>query len=206
MWTDVFLDSEVAGLLDPYPAGLHLLLAGRDRAAEERRLQQNYGQFAPQGLQTVVIGVRVLQALVSQDGDRALDLLGEGLNLGRPEGFVRCFVDCRVALSPLLRQAISRGIEPGYARKLLSIIEAEDRQRRIRKGAISASAATAGLLSERELEVLQLVSDGLSNQQIAQRLTVSLSTAKTHVYHIFDKLDAKDRLQAVKRARELKVL
>ena len=62
------------------------------------------------------------------------------------------------------------------------------------------------LVSKRELEVLRLVADGLSNQQIADRLSVGLSTAKTHVHRLFEKLNAKDRLQVVNRARELKLI
>jgi len=73
-------------------------------------------------------------------------------------------------------------------------------------GTPSAPSPTTGLLSERETEVLWLVAEGLSNQQIASKLTVSLSTAKTHVHRLFEKLNAKDRLQAVTRARELKLI
>jgi ATP/maltotriose-dependent transcriptional regulator MalT len=61
-------------------------------------------------------------------------------------------------------------------------------------------------LSERELEVMQLITLGLSNQEIAQELTVSLNTVKTHIRSIYGKLDARSRTQAVKRARELNVL
>ncbi|MEM6994116.1 MAG: response regulator transcription factor, partial [Myxococcota bacterium] len=58
-------------------------------------------------------------------------------------------------------------------------------------------------LSAREREVLQLLTTGLSNQQLAARLHVSLSTIKTHLNHIFDKLGVRRRTHAVARAREL---
>jgi ATP/maltotriose-dependent transcriptional regulator MalT len=61
-------------------------------------------------------------------------------------------------------------------------------------------------LSRRELEVLRLVAEGLSNQEIADRLMISLNTAKTHVYRAFGKLEAEDRVQALRRARELKLI
>ncbi len=61
-------------------------------------------------------------------------------------------------------------------------------------------------LSERELEVLQLIMLGMSNQEIAQALTVTLNTIKTHVRSIYGKLNARSRVQAVTRARQLRVL
>ncbi len=61
-------------------------------------------------------------------------------------------------------------------------------------------------LSERELEVLQLVARGSSNQEIAERLVIGVSTVKKHINHIYDKLDAKNRTQAVAIARERHLL
>jgi NarL family two-component system response regulator LiaR len=58
-------------------------------------------------------------------------------------------------------------------------------------------------ISARELEVLQLMASGLSNQEIADKLFVSLNTIKTHTSSIFSKLDAKRRTQAIQRAKEL---
>ena len=61
-------------------------------------------------------------------------------------------------------------------------------------------------LTEREREVLQLIADGASNQDIAAQLVISLATVKTHVNHIFGKLDADSRVQVVTRARALGLL
>ena len=61
-------------------------------------------------------------------------------------------------------------------------------------------------LSEREIEVLQLVSQGLKNEEIAERLIVSLGTVKTHVNNIYGKLGVRNRVEAVTRARELSLL
>lgn len=58
-------------------------------------------------------------------------------------------------------------------------------------------------LSDREFEVLQLIAEGLSNQQIADQLFVSRNTIKTHISNIFAKLDVKRRTQAIQRAREV---
>lgn len=61
-------------------------------------------------------------------------------------------------------------------------------------------------LSSREMEVLQLMADGLSNQEIAERLFLSLPTVKTHSSKLFEKLDVKRRTQAVEKARQLKLI
>ena len=58
-------------------------------------------------------------------------------------------------------------------------------------------------LSKRELEVLQLIADGLSNQEIASKLFVSLNTIKTHSAQIFEKMEVKRRTQAVDMAKRL---
>jgi DNA-binding CsgD family transcriptional regulator len=61
-------------------------------------------------------------------------------------------------------------------------------------------------ISRRELEVLQLMSEGLSNQEIAQRLYVSLSTVKTHAKNLFEKLNVERRTQAIDRAKKLSLI
>ena len=68
------------------------------------------------------------------------------------------------------------------------------------------SSPAAGLISSRELEVLRLLAEGLSNQRIAEKLVISPTTAKTHVRHIFDKLGTTGRVEAIGRARELGLL
>jgi LuxR family maltose regulon positive regulatory protein len=61
-------------------------------------------------------------------------------------------------------------------------------------------------LSDREVEVLQLIAEGLTNPEIADRLYLSLNTVKAHTRNIYGKLDAHSRTQAVARARTLGIL
>ncbi|MCE6987834.1 response regulator transcription factor [Dyadobacter sp. CY323] len=61
-------------------------------------------------------------------------------------------------------------------------------------------------LSKRELEVLELIAAGLSNQDIASRLFVSLNTVKTHSSRLFEKLEVKSRTQAVEKAKRLSLI
>lgn len=61
-------------------------------------------------------------------------------------------------------------------------------------------------LSKRELEVLQLMAQGLSNEEIASRLFVSLSTVKTHGSRLFEKMEVRRRTQAVEKAKRLQII
>ncbi|MVN21787.1 response regulator transcription factor [Mucilaginibacter arboris] len=61
-------------------------------------------------------------------------------------------------------------------------------------------------LSKRELEILSLLAQGLSNQEIAAKIFVSLSTVKTHNQNLFEKLDVKRRIQAVEKAKRLNLI
>ncbi|NJO90741.1 MAG: response regulator transcription factor [Chloroflexia bacterium] len=61
-------------------------------------------------------------------------------------------------------------------------------------------------ISKREYEVLQLISEGLSNQEIADKLFISLPTVKTHSSNLFEKLDVQRRTQAINKAKDLKLI
>jgi len=61
-------------------------------------------------------------------------------------------------------------------------------------------------ISERELEVLELVAKGLSNKQISEKLFVSINTTKTHLSHLYEKLEVKRRTQAVEKAKSLNLI
>ncbi len=109
---------------------------------------------------------------------------------------------------------VARGgsvIDPKVVETLVAALgavtpEAEPAATAEQRAATSAKGGLAEPLTERELEVLRLVADGDSNQDIARKLVVSLATVKTHINHIFGKLDAESRVQVVARARTLGLL
>ena len=142
-----------------------------------------------------LIKVLVLQALAFQvagDTGRTLLALGRALSLAEPEGYVRTFVDEGAPMAALLRQALSQGIAPHYASRLLA--------------ALKVPAVTQPLvepLTPRELEVLRLIAAGLRNQEIADQLVISMPTVKRHISNVYTKLDVHSRTQALARAREL---
>ena len=71
---------------------------------------------------------------------------------------------------------------------------------------LAANASLLDPLSDRELEVLLKIAEGLSNREVAERLFVGVATVKKHITHIYDKLEVSSRTQALVRARELKLL
>jgi LuxR family maltose regulon positive regulatory protein len=144
--------------------------------------------------------VFILQSLALADlGDTsgALATLTRALMLGQPEGYMRVFLDEGIPMAKLLRYAGSRGISPKYIAELMSQFASEIGTAPV------AQQPLIEPLTERELEVLHLLADGLSNQEIASKLVVALGTAKTHTASLYRKLDVVSRTQAVARAREL---
>ena len=157
------------------------------------------------GRQAQRLRVIVLQALAHQAGgdtDRALGLLGEALALAEPNGFVRTFIDEGAPMADLVAEAVARGIAPVYAAALREAF----REPSPVPDASLPGGSMVEALTRRELEVLRLVAQGLSNEEIGERLFLSLSTVKGHNRNIFDKLQVQRRTEAVARARELHVL
>ncbi len=109
-------------------------------------------------------------------------------------------------MARLLYEALSRGITPDYVRRLLATFpDAEPEQANLSKTQTSEFELIEPL-SEREIEVLQLIAEGLTNQLIATRLYLSLNTVKAHTRNIYGKLGVNNRTQAGARARALGIL
>jgi LuxR family maltose regulon positive regulatory protein len=151
------------------------------------------------------IEILILQALAYHaqgEISAALLPLQRSLELAEPEGYVRMFLDEGKNMMLLLREASANEIMPDYSDRLLEGFKAEQRDG---KGEPDKAAAQPLIepLSQRELEVLRLIAQGLSNQEICERLFLALDTVKGHNRRIFDKLQVQRRTEAIARAREL---
>ncbi len=187
-----------------------LLAQGRQASAAEH-LAGLHGMASQAGWQSVAIQARALQALAAPAPEQAFVFLTQALTEGEMAGYVRTFVDAGEPMAELLRQAAARNITPGYVDRLLTAFEGETKDKRPTTEAppLSFAARPSSLiepLSDREVEVLHLLSDGQTNQEIARTLCVSINTVKTHLKNVYGKLGVSSRRQATAKAKELGLL
>jgi LuxR family maltose regulon positive regulatory protein len=109
-------------------------------------------------------------------------------------------------MAGLLYKAQGRGIVPDGCRRLLAAFPGAEPEQAAPSATPPPEEALIEPLSERELEILHLIAEGLTNPEIADRLYLSLNTVKVHTRNIYGKLGVHNRTQAVARARALGVL
>jgi LuxR family maltose regulon positive regulatory protein len=129
--------------------------------------------------------------------------------MAEPEGYERMFVDEGPPMAALLYQALKLGLFPDYVARLLALFPTNDvplPASPIKSPFTNTKSSDESLiepLSPRELEVLQLIASGASNEDIAANLVIAPTTAKKHVSNILQKLGVENRTQAVARGRSL---
>jgi LuxR family transcriptional regulator, maltose regulon positive regulatory protein len=181
-------------------------LAQGDPAAALAALEAARRGLEAKGSPEERLTLLVLQAVALQahgEQDKAVQLLAEALALAEPGGCMRSFVDEGAPMARLLsRMQDAGGGMQAYLQRLLAAFGAQH-------DLPPASFTPHPLLeplSQRELEVLRLISQGLSNREIGARLVLALDTVKGHNRRIYDKLQVQRRTEAVARARELGLL
>lgn len=155
--------------------------------------------------------IMVLQAVaLHAHGDKfkAVQLLVDVLRMAEPGGFIRIFVDEGIPMYRLLCEAATHPFLPDYIGKLLDEFEVEELENKGQtdQRLVQLDNPLIEPLSARELEVLSLIAQGLSNREISERLYITLATVKGHNRVIFDKLQVKRRTEAVAYARKLGLL
>jgi LuxR family maltose regulon positive regulatory protein len=159
-----------------------------------------------------VIEILVMQALTrhtGRDTPSALLALDRALNLAEPEGYVRVFASQGPPMATLLTEIAQRRTGWDYGRRLLAACTSESATAPGANPSGHVPRLGEGLvepLSERELEVLDLLATDLDGPDIARRLFVSLNTMRTHTKSIYAKLGVNNRRAAVRRAEALGLL
>ena len=203
--------AQAADLADTYKlplsqARVHL---ARGNAPSALTVLQSYHQqvetkeWCDELLRTIILLAVALQALGEEH--QSIKALQEALTLAEPGGLIRIFVDEGAPMADLLSKAADQGITPNYVSKLLGVFEAEKMQDESKSVQLPPHFLIEQL-SERELEILQLIAQGLSNREISERLFLALNTVKGHNRRIFNQLQVQRRTEAVARARELDLL
>jgi LuxR family transcriptional regulator, maltose regulon positive regulatory protein len=188
--------------LSKLPEAEELLL----RLLLEGKIGEHYGK------QIEILALQALLDWKRGNQNQARIIIKQSLKMAEPEGYTRTFLD----LGPDMRQLLSnycsweeKGAEhspdlTAYAKKLIIGFEnletTNEKTRRVQKPAFQDLSEA---LSSRELEILQLIAQGLSNKDIAKKLFLSTGTVKSHTHHIYVKLNVQSRTQATARAREL---
>lgn len=193
---------------EPHPL-IHarVLLAQAEPAAAHVVLDHLLQRSEPRVWQDEQLRAKMLLAIVQQALGRmneAIMLLQEVMLVAEREQLIRVFLDEGEPMRLLVSEGAARGVSPAYVAKLLAAWSTEP-------GAVDVSKSNSDArliepLSERETEILRLIAQGLSNQEISERLFLALSTVKGHNQNLFGKLQVQRRTEAVARARELGLL
>jgi LuxR family maltose regulon positive regulatory protein len=195
-----------------------LLIAQHNLNAAETLLSRLHQVAASAGRNCGLIEILILQAIAfaaQNRNEEASATLERALTFAEPEGYIRIFVDEGEPMEKAIknfRGKTGKLKEPTelqtrlmvYADKLLEAFT--DNPAPLQIESADSPVLQASLiepLTTRELEVLHLIAEGLSNDAIAQKLFLSTGTVKVHLKHIYGKLDVNSRTQAVARLREL---
>jgi LuxR family maltose regulon positive regulatory protein len=136
--------------------------------------------------------------------NEALAALERAVNLARPGGYKRPFVALGPELAGLLNRLRRQGVAPDYIGQILSAFETDYQWSATdRSGQLSTAGGLVEPLTNRELDVLELLAQRFSNKEIAAQLLISPLTIKKHTNNIYQKLQVTNRRQAVRKAAAL---
>jgi LuxR family maltose regulon positive regulatory protein len=186
---------------DSLPVLFALLLLRQKQPAHSLQILEGTLALAEaKGKIWLLIELLSLQALSLQAQDNtsaAVTILARALSLAVSEKYIRTFISKGPLMQLLLRRVSSHVLVASYANTLLAAFG--------ETSPLSSHSLTEPL-TEREFAILKLLSSGLSNREIAQSLVLAPGTVKWYVNSIYSKLDVHHRVQAISRARSLKLL
>ncbi len=212
---DLSIDDELTFLREFEHTTLAMILIERFKSEDKEQLLLDASQLLNRLLNAAVEGGRngplidiLVQLALAESArgefDRAIEPLERALTLGEPEGYARVFLAGGDEMRSLLQEVSDASPSAAYAKRLLSMCEEEAGSKPAQPTAPAPPLPEA--LTVREVEVMRQVAAGLTNQEIADQLFISLPTVKRHIANIYSKLGSNHRTQAVKTAHELNLL
>ncbi|MGH3519601.1 MAG: LuxR C-terminal-related transcriptional regulator [Haloechinothrix sp.] len=187
-----------------------LLIAQGDPARALDVLAEIESRAAAEGRDGSLIAILAVGARARADlGDPSVarELLAKAVELAAPEGYRRTFLDEGPTLVPLLRQV--RATAPAFVNDLLARSATVPRHQEQRRKTGVRTVEGIGVvesLTDTQRRILLLIATGMSNQQVAEQLCITVGTTKWHLNQIFGRLQARNRTEAVARAREFDLL
>jgi LuxR family maltose regulon positive regulatory protein len=161
----------------------------------------------------VILALRALALVALGRAGEAENELQHALELAQPRGFIRVFIDLGSQIQAILNRLEGLSSNDAYIRRILSTLMDEQRKRNIDHGSMLAITGTAQNLSTlaepltaREMDVLRLLREPISNKEIASQLYLSPSTVKRHTINLYGKLGVHSRREAVAAAIGLGLL
>jgi LuxR family maltose regulon positive regulatory protein len=192
------VEAAAGAMREALPLARARLLLHQGRTTDARALLDTVIASAEQsGRQGQMIEALILRALAcdaSSDEAAALDDLQRAMAMAEPEGYARIFLDAGARLARLLHRTGSV-----YANRLLEAFPPSVRNR------LAHAQELPEPLTDRERDVLRLMARGLTYQQIASELIVSVNTVRYHIKSLYSKLQVNSRTLALARARELRL-
>jgi LuxR family maltose regulon positive regulatory protein len=217
-WADAYTtpvpDRLLNFLQDPHIVRAQILLA-RGTSADVQEalvlldtLHGNAQRSFSVRLQIEVLAVRALAFERQGKTVAAIATLEQAVELARQGGFIRVFVDLGPHMQTLLLRLAGRGFAYETVRRILAAFPAQPQKVQPNAGyrVLTANAGLIEPLTERELDILVLLRERLSNKEIAAHLGLSIMTVKRHASNIYDKLGVENRRDAVIKAETLKIL
>jgi len=184
-----------------------LLVAGDDPRAALDTLTGIEHRATGEGRDGSLIAILAVTARAHtalRDTTAARDALARAVELAAPEGYRRTFLDEGAALVPLLRDI--RATAPDFVTDLLARAGARPARRTATKLRTVEGAGVIESLTDTQLRILGLIATGMSNQQVADKLFITVGTTKWHLNQIYGRLQVRNRTEAVARARDLHLL
>jgi LuxR family maltose regulon positive regulatory protein len=146
-------------------------------------------------------------ALDAQNRDKeALASLGEAVQLAKPGRWVRPFIEAGLPMSNLLKRLNVQNENLAFVKELRAAIGQYRQAPHSDEASVQGPQPLVDPLTKRELAVLSLLADGLSNKEIAGKLFLSPDTVKKHVYNTYQKLNVHNRVSAIEQVRRLGIL